>query len=134
VTPDLSSVVVLENLLSKPGSKTKAVATAALAALDAWLATLRQHSTASFTTAQLQSLAKAIAKSATARSDYDVLATHYLALAALAHADGPGLAEMLPTLGQLKAQLHYKPGTSGPGRYNATAVRAAFAAIESHQP
>lgn len=132
--PTLNHLTELEKL--GMASKTNALETAkaALSEVDNWLADL-QRAEASATVSpitgdHLQRLAQAVASSGRdAPGDWDVQTIHYLALAAMHHADVAALAGIREPLQRLKSSLEYAPDRTGPKDYDPERVRSEFAKI-----
>jgi hypothetical protein len=132
---DVEKITALKTELDKnaPQSVTSTSA-AALKAIDDRLAALqaREQITAPIPAAALRALAKSLAGSgARVCADWDAAAVHFLALAALHHADPALFSDATATLEQLKSHLQYKPGYNGPTDYKPAAARELFAHLES---
>ncbi|CAN5259016.1 hypothetical protein BH11PLA2_BH11PLA2_11280 [soil metagenome] len=99
--------------------------------IDAWLAAVNtiehEQPLRTISDETLLKLAHAIAASgANAVSDWDAAAPHYLALAALHHADPKLFATWLPTLTELRKTLKYKDGYNSPVDYDARTAKDLF--------
>lgn len=128
--PDLSGLHQLEAAM-KAGAEPAVIARRAAelhSALSAWLSGIEaveaNNSDRKLTEAQVRGLALAVAKSAATAEDWDVVAQHYLALAAFHHADPDALKDCAAAIGNLQKLVRYPDGYNSPAGFDLAATRA----------
>ena len=130
-SPDLEPVRLLVAEMRNENPNAERVSTLSRQSslmLKDWMSDLRweTQSDSHLTPERLRQLTIAIGRSAEAESEWDRVAPHYLALAAIRHADGTAVPEWDATLAKLKDRINYPMGTNSPKRYDAAEVRELF--------
>lgn len=132
--PEIGSLDELDLVMASPKrieSEVQRKADAVLGVVDAWLNEIRRTDGATriVGSVPLRNFALAVALDASTASDWDVMASHYLALAAFHHADPDLFADVRGLLEDLKSLHKYPPNHTSPKNFDVVLTRQTFARL-----